>query len=214
MILGVDTSSALTSLAVVDADGSVVITREHLDPRKHAEVIGPLLQEVVRGAPRPRLIACGVGPGPYTGLRVGIATAQALGAAWDVPVVGLCSLDAVAAATLAERPGSAVTVSVDARRSEVYWASYDAEGHRVAGPRVRPSSEVDADAVIATPHAVWVARRVQALLAEGMQPADVELPLDAHGDDTGATAAALSGFDLLMPRPLYLRRPDAVASTP
>lgn len=214
MILGIDTSSALTSLAVIDDDGEVVIAREHSDPRRHAEVIGPMLAEVVAGAPRASMIACGVGPGPYTGLRVGIATALAVGAGWGVPVRGLCSLDAVAAEARAERPGRPITVAVDARRSEVYWAKYDAGGRRVEGPRVGPAVEADPDAVTSPPHAVWVARRVQELVRAGRVPSAIDAPLDAHGTDTGATADALAGAELLLPRPLYLRRPDAVAALP
>lgn len=67
-------------------------------------------------------IACGVGPGPYTGLRVGIATALALGAAWEVPVVGLCSLDAIAAAACVDGPTQGFGIAGDVRRHEVYWA--------------------------------------------------------------------------------------------
>ncbi len=213
VILGIDTSSALTSVAIIDDDGGVVVAREHLDPRRHAEVIGPMLAEVVAAAPRPVVVACGVGPGPYTGLRVGIASALAFGSAWEVPVHGLCSLDAVAAQALAEHPGLPVSVAVDARRSEVYWARYDAHGRRIEGPRVGPAAPSDGDVVTGHPHAVWVARRVQQLLAAGTAVAEVVVPLDAHGQDTGATARALSGAELLPPRPLYLRRPDAVEST-
>lgn len=210
MILGIDTSSALTSVAVVDDAGAIVISREHEDPRRHAEVIGPLLAEVIAEVPAIEVVACGVGPGPYTGLRVGIASALALGAVWGVPVHGLCSLDAVAAELRAEQAGAPLSVATDARRSEVYWATYDAAGHRVEGPRVGRAEAVEAR--VSVPHAIWVARRVRELVAAGVEPVDIDVPLDAHGTDTGATASALAGRDLLPPRPLYLRRPDAVES--
>ena len=92
MILAFDTSSALTSVAVVDGD-EVVAEASHLDARRHAEVMSPLLVTVIAGIDRARIdaIACGVGPGPYTGLRVGIATALAVGLAWEIPVHGICS---------------------------------------------------------------------------------------------------------------------------
>ena len=92
MIIGIDTSSALTSVAAIDDDGTVVLAEEHEDPRRHAEVIGPMLAGLLAALDRPAVtaIACGVGPGPYTGLRVGIASAIAVGAAWDMPVHGLC----------------------------------------------------------------------------------------------------------------------------
>lgn len=246
MILGIDTSSALTSVALVDGD-QVVAARMHLDARRHAEVLAPLLAEVVAAMPPGGVtaVACGVGPGPYTGLRVGIATALAVGAAWEVPVHGLCSLDAVAAATRVAEPDLAdFGVALDARRSEVYWARYGADGARTDGPRVGAAALIDPllrfgtwaghgaaldpdlfgrvvtagdSSPIAYPHAEWVARRVAGLLASGAAPASTPddasgLPLDAHGDDSGATAQALHGAALLPPRPLYLRRPDAVAS--
>ena len=76
MILGIDTSSALTSAAVLDG-AEVRAYAEHDDPRRHGEILAALIDQVLAdgGHPPVELIACGVGPGPYTGLRVGIATA-------------------------------------------------------------------------------------------------------------------------------------------
>jgi tRNA A37 threonylcarbamoyladenosine modification protein TsaB len=173
MILTLDSSSALTSVALVADDGSVVAEEQHEDARRHAEVIGPMIAAVVALTPRPEVtsVACGVGPGPYTGLRVAVAT--------------------------------------DARRSELYWASYGADAVRRQGPRVRPSTDVGDDVVRGLPAARWVARRVQELLALGERESGIVPPLDIHGRDTGATADALAGAGLLPPRPLYLRSPDA-----
>ena len=212
MILALDTSSALTSVALVDSAGLVVIERTHEDALRHAEVIGPMLAEVIAAVRRHDVtaVACGVGPGPYTGLRVGIAAAIAVGAAWSIPVHGLCSLDALAAQALDERPGEPVDVGTDARRSEIYWASYAADGARTDGPRVRPAVDVGPDVVRGMPSASWVGRRVRHLLADGAVAPTEEIALDTHGEDTGATAAALAGAGLLLPRPLYLRRPDAI----
>ncbi len=215
MIIGIDTSTSLTSVALIDDDAQVIVEHRHDDPRRHAEVIGTLLAEVIDTADRSAVsaIACGVGPGPYTGLRVGIAAAIALGAAWQRPVHGLCSLDALAAEVLSARPSVPVDVATDARRSEAYWASYDASGMRVDGPRVRSVAELDASVVRGRPTAAWVARCVQGLLFRGVVPLASEPPLDVHGQDTGATADALRGAALLLPRPLYLRRPDAMVPT-
>jgi tRNA threonylcarbamoyladenosine biosynthesis protein TsaB len=242
MILAFDTSSALTSVAVVDGS-TVVAMRSHHDPRRHAEVLAPLFAEL-RGDAEPSgiaAVACGVGPGPYTGLRVGIATALAVGTAWQRPVVGICSLDAIAMAVLdaAPRPDG-FGVAVDARRKEVYWAWYSGNGSRIEGPRVAPPGAIDPGlragdwaghgAALHAPlfgallaggetsdpasyaQAGWVGRRAVVLLEAGESPLLAAAPLDAHGEDTGATSQALGGHDLLPPRPLYLRRPDAVAS--
>lgn len=243
MILALDTSSALTSVAVVDGQ-RVLVEASHLDARRHAEVMAPLLAEVIAGIDTASIdaIACGVGPGPYTGLRVGIATALAVGLAWEVPVHGICSLDAVAAAALDRAPsGDGLCVALDARRKEVYWARYSADGARLEGPRVATPSSIDPDLRAAAwaghgaalhsavfgdvlaaahddgsgaayPRAAWIGRRASALLADGVAEARSEILLDAHGDDSGATADALGGASLLPPRPLYLRRPDAVAA--
>ena len=245
MILAFDTSSALTSVAVVDGD-RVVAEASHLDARRHAEVLAPLLADVIAGIDRAGIdaIACGVGPGPYTGLRVGIATALAVGVAWQVPVHGICSLDAVAAAALGlAPPADGLSIALDARRKEVYWARYSADGQRIEGPRVAAPAAIDpvlrsgdwaghgavihAEAfgrVLAVasdeasgagyPQAAWIGRRASALLAAGVAEATAVVPLDAHGDDSGSTAQALGGATLLPPRPLYLRRPDAVAARP
>ncbi len=245
MILGFDTSSALTSVAVTDGT-RVVAERRHLDARRHAEVLAPMLAEVCADIDTTTIsaVACGVGPGPYTGLRVGIATALAVGMAWEIPVYGVCSLDAIAAAAFASGDwagGGDVLVAADARRSEVYWARYSAGCVRIDGPRVGRPAEIDAELLagvwighgaaihadsfgrvvvlddaedpLSYPQASWVAMRAGHLLAAGSSTDDRDVvPLDSHGDDRGATAMALRGAALLPPRPLYLRRPDAVAA--
>lgn len=243
MILAFDTSTALTSVAVIDA-GNVVSERCHLDARRHAEVLAPMLAEVLHGIDREGIsaVACGVGPGPYTGLRVGISSALAIGAAWGIPVHGLCSLDALAASVLDEAdPPEVVCVATDARRRELYWARYDATGRRLDGPLVSRPEDLDdvtrggpwaghgaevhrdelgvvldfADSSASEessrryPHACWVGRRVEALLAGGAHSGVMAAELSVHGDDGTPTSTALRGLDLLPPLPLYLRRPDA-----
>lgn len=146
MILAIDTSSALTSVALVDGT-EVIAERTHLDARRHAEVLAPLLRDVLRSIDRQSItaVACGVGPGPYTGLRVGIASARAVAAAWDLPVLGICSLDAIAAAALSGAEAGDVFVATDARRREVYWAHYAADGARIEGPLVCRPGDIAAD---------------------------------------------------------------------
>jgi len=234
MILAIDTSTALTSVSITEAS-RVVIELEHLDARKHAEILAPMLSEALAHVERSAIdaIAVGVGPGPYTGLRVGIATATAVGAAWGLHVYGLCSLDAIAEARCASSAAGEFGVASDARRKEIYWAWYDESGSRRDGPRVGPRESIDPDLLsgswvgdigttqpsedpLVRPHASWVGRRVDRLLRAGAQvAATAEAALSAHGDDGGATSDALHGIDLLPARPLYIRRPDAApAKTP
>ena len=213
-----DTATAATTVAVVGP--GVREERTVVDGRRHAETIAPLLHEVLDG--RIDLVACGVGPGPFTGLRVGIATALAFGAARGVPVIGVCSLDVIARAAVRKR-AEPVTVLTRARRAELCWASYDAAGIRTAGPMIhREPLEIDGlcvgDAVgtLMYPAAIDLADLVLDRLAEGEElPTDLDLP-EEDAAASGASVAEIlgarlaGGSHLLPPRPIYLRRPDAV----
>lgn len=156
--LGIDTSH---EVAVGIAHDGVPIARVIVaDTRAHAEALMPSVLAVCAEAGIALTdvdeIAVGMGPGPFTGLRVGIATAWTLAFAGDKPVHGVCSLDVVArqhkpvpghGATTSpgepERPGQpAFVVAADARRKELYWAVYDASGNRVGDPRVGAPTEL------------------------------------------------------------------------
>jgi len=206
-ILALDTSSAVTSVAVLDGD-HVVAEREHHDPRRHAEVLAVLVREIL--PPDVAMIACGVGPGPYTGLRAGIATAQALGLARSVPVIGVCSLDAIAHAVAARETASEFSVGIDARRKEMYWGRYAADGSRISGPDIDWangwSGYGPADGWF--PRAADVGRIVVRALARGEHITDVSVPLIDHRAQQSVTGAAIADRVLLPPRPLYIRRPD------
>ena len=172
-------------------------------PMKHGEHLAPLVQELLaeHGLVRQDLtaVAVGVGPGPFTGLRVGLVTARTLGWALEIPVYGACTLD-VLAVEAAET--GAVTddffVATDARRMEVYLAAYDAHGGRLDDPVVvRPDAAATDAAVVgqgallypeAFPNAVGPVRPSAGWLAR---------------------VVAEERADLLDPEPLYLRRPDA-----
>lgn len=144
VLLAIDTSAG-TSVAIVDpTTGRALATRDTEDSRRHAEVIGPFLAEVLdeaglSGADVTGVVA-GMGPGPFTGLRVGIAAARTFAAARGVPFLPLVSHDAVAA----DQPqGGPFVVLTDARRREVYWSAYDADGVRVAGPGLAKPADLD-----------------------------------------------------------------------
>src|SRR6478609_8822546 len=121
---------------------------------KHAEQLAPLIERALAEAGIVRqdltAIAVGVGPGPFTGLRVGIVTARTLGFVLDLPVYGVCSLDAIALQVVeTSAPTGGFLVATDARRKEVYLASYDADGRRLEGPVVAKPAEVATDAPVA-----------------------------------------------------------------
>jgi len=141
LLLGLDTATPAVTVAL--HDGSQPLAQlVTVDAHRHAELLAPAIAKVIAdaGAERGDLtgVAVGVGPGPYTGLRVGVVTARVLGAALGVPVYGVCTLDVLAADV--EGDGG-FAVATDARRREVYWARYDETG-RLSGPHVGPPAEV------------------------------------------------------------------------
>lgn len=127
MLLAIDTSAG-TSLAVVDRDGGVLAERSTPDTMRHAEVVGGMLAGVLAdsGIPVSALsaIAAGMGPGPFTGLRVGIAAARAFAIGAGKPVVPLVSHDAIAFERYAAGHRGELLVVTDARRREEYWSLY------------------------------------------------------------------------------------------
>ena len=196
-VLGLDTSTVVAAgLAVTGREPTHVAVD---DTRAHAEELMPLVRRLLDdgGLTTAALtgIAVGVGPGPFTGLRVGVVTALTLGEVLGVPVRGVCSLDVVAAqwAGSGRSPREFVVVS-DARRREVYWARY-AGGARVDGPHVTAPGHVP-PLPLAGPGAHLVGE-----------------PSGPTGLDAGILAA--HGFDLpdAGHEPLYLRRPDAEVAT-
>ena len=147
VVLALDTATPAVTAGVARRDGDrveVLSERVTLDARAHAEQLTPNVLGAIADAEVVMTdvgaVVIGCGPGPFTGLRVGMATAAAYGHALDVPVYGVCSLDAIGIDTA----GDALVVT-DARRREVYWARY-LDGARVAGPAVAAPADVPADA--------------------------------------------------------------------
>lgn len=201
IVLGIDTSTVAT--AGVAVEGSVLAQAVATDRMRHAEQLIELIDRTctkagidLRSRDHDRLIVAGVGPGPFTGLRVGIVTARTLGAALGIEVRGVCSLDVLAAQVVAA--GSAegeFVIATDARRKEVYWARYDGAGRRISGPEVSSPDDVPRLPTFGPATAVYPDR---------LQAAGPELILDA-----GTLAAAGPGLPNAGLEPLYLRRPDA-----
>lgn len=188
VVLGIDTSGVVC--AGVAVDGAVVASGVIPDTRAHAEQLMPLVQQVMADAgltlAEVDRIAVGVGPGPFTGLRVGVVAAVTLGEALGVPVRGVCSLDVLAHQA---NESSDFVVATDARRKEWYWASHDADGNRVDGPFVTAPDQLPELPKVGpvTGNPIALDAGVLAAIADSLPDAGLE--------------------------PLYLRRPDAEVPT-
>ena len=134
-VLAIDTSTSRTSVAIV-SDNKTLFESHHDGALSHGEVLPKLVAEGLKAQSSIDEVIVGMGPGPFTGLRVGISFAHTFGLARNIPVIGICSLDAI------DIDQSEYTVAIDARRKEIYWARYK-DGHRVEGPAVSKPTEVD-----------------------------------------------------------------------
>ncbi|MBV9208240.1 MAG: tRNA (adenosine(37)-N6)-threonylcarbamoyltransferase complex dimerization subunit type 1 TsaB [Actinobacteria bacterium] len=221
LVVGFDTATAAVSVALHDGE-RVIAEAFAADSRRHGELLMPMVAKVMAdaGASRGDLtaVAAGVGPGPYTGLRVGVVTARVLGAVLGIPVRGVCSLDVIAASVAARGAPAAgrreFLVATDARRKEVYWARYDAAGARLEGPAVGKASSIAGASGLAVAGAGG--QLYPEAFGEVTGPAFpdartlCELVARDPGGQAGAPPAASGpAVPLLPPEPLYLRRPDA-----
>ncbi|MGA7690651.1 MAG: tRNA (adenosine(37)-N6)-threonylcarbamoyltransferase complex dimerization subunit type 1 TsaB [Jiangellales bacterium] len=209
MLLAWDTSTDVVTVALHDGT-AVVGHRTGSGARRHAEVLTPLVAGLLSDAQMKGTeldgLAVGVGPGAYTGLRVGLVTAQALALAWGVPVRGACSLDALAVQAVAEHPHrypGGLLVLTDARRRQVFWARYNATGARVSGPAV---DAPDAVATVASAGGGVPAVGSGAAAHRGLFPSALE---PSHPDAAWLAQGLSDGTVNALPvEPLYLRQPD------
>ncbi|AMB57708.1 tRNA (adenosine(37)-N6)-threonylcarbamoyltransferase complex dimerization subunit type 1 TsaB [Microterricola viridarii] len=210
MLLAIDTSAG-TSVAIVDRDRGVIAERGVADTMRHAEVIGGMIEAVLAesGVARSALsgVVAGMGPGPFTGLRVGIAAARTFALALGRPLVPVVSHDAVAFAHFGGATGSARTapllVVTDARRREVYWSAYSGVDElglpvRLDGPGLAKPDALPAE----------VEARVFDAPFERLDA--TEISAGALGMVAELTFAARRPF--AADEPLYLRSPDVTPS--
>lgn len=200
MLLAFDTATSHVTVALHDGD-RVVADYSASESMRHGEMLAPGIADVLARAGAisqdVTAVAVGVGPGPFTGLRVGLVTARTMALALDIPVYGVCSLDVVAAEAI-DAGLDDFLVATDARRKEVYVASY-VDGARVAGPEVVKPADAATDRLV-------VGRG--ALLYPEAFP-------NSRGPEHPSAAVLCDvvvgeRFELLDPEPLYLRRPDTM----
>jgi len=212
-VLAVDTSSTVVSAALVDvldpADVRVLAARDERADNRHGELLAALIDEVLRETMLTptslTAVAAGLGPGPFTGLRVGVVTAASLADALGVPAYGACSLDAIANSHAGERE---FLVCTDARRKQIYWARYDAAGSRTEGPDIATAADL----------ASRYAGQVPLVIGAGVALYPQEFSVFDATADASASAADVARLVATRVRedaasevlePMYLRRPDA-----
>ncbi|ONI68803.1 tRNA (adenosine(37)-N6)-threonylcarbamoyltransferase complex dimerization subunit type 1 TsaB [Kribbella sp. ALI-6-A] len=231
MLLAFDTSSAAVTVALADpVSGNVLGSSTTVDALRHGELLAPAIAEVLAtagvGVKELTKIAVGTGPGPFTGLRVGLVTARTMADVLGIEVVGVCSLDILAKQSSLALP---VAVATDARRKEIYWALYDgpaADGsrRRLEGPAVDKPAEVAhvlaglpvigrgavlyGEVLGATATGASAGSAAGTIGAVGDEPEVVEYP----SAEVLATGVVTGTLQVTAPDPLYLRRPDVTMS--
>jgi tRNA threonylcarbamoyl adenosine modification protein YeaZ len=204
LILAFDTATPAVTVALHDGE-RVVAHESAVDARRHGELLAVFIDKALHGVGADRssvtAVAVGTGPGPYTGLRVGLVTARVLGATLGVRVDGFCTLDIIAADAAEPARGREFLVATDARRKELYWARYSAFGDRVTGPDVSPAAEL-------LPGLPVAGEGAHLYPEAGYEAIEPRYPNAARLACLAAQRIA-AGAEPGPARPLYLRRPDA-----
>ena len=208
LLLAFDTATPAVTVALHDGQ-RVLAETATVDARRHGELLAPAIAKVIAdaGAEQRDLtaIAVGVGPGPFTGLRVGLVTARVYGRTLDLPVHGVCTLDVLARAAAPAAAGREYLAVTDARRKELYWARYAGTGERLAGPSVDRPADIPAG----LPVAGQAVSLYPDQLGEPIWPEHPSAAVLSTLVAEALTASPATPVELLPPEPLYLRRPDA-----
>lgn len=213
-LLAIDTALEACSVAVFDtAHGDIAVSESQPMVRGHAEALMPLIAGVMdtTGLSFANIdrVAVTIGPGSFTGLRVGLAAARGIGLAAGKPVVGLTTLAAFAAPHIAQDGTSSVTAVIDARHSQVYLQRFGPAGRTVIAPRIATIDEVVRIAV--NGHACLVGTAAKLVAAHWPAGAPAPRIDDRRAPDIGwvARLGAAASEGQFPPKPLYLRAPDA-----
>lgn len=189
--LAIDTSTSRTLVAIID-QGALLWHGYRDGATSHGDAVPALVSEALQVQPLIEEVVVGMGPGPFTGLRVGIAFARTFASARKIAVIGVCSLDAIAAQV---REEDEFIIATDARRKEIYWAQYS-DGKRIEGP------SVDLPALIT--------QRDLPIFGEGAIKYAIACSDEIQFPDLLALVEISENLFLRVSEPMYLRRPDAV----
>ena len=199
MILAIDTSTAACSAALFSATGECIAQRDEMIGRGHSERLVPMIEELLGGRTADRILV-GVGPGSFTGIRVGIAAAQGLAIGWDAPLAGMSSLALIAAGAMAEAPVAAAMLG---GHGELFVQQFEPGPLAPSTPLLNLPPDQAAD-------------RISAAAVLGPGAADL-VEARGWGEAVAAWPSASDALNLplelrsLPPRPLYARAPDARA---
>ncbi|MFI6453822.1 tRNA (adenosine(37)-N6)-threonylcarbamoyltransferase complex dimerization subunit type 1 TsaB [Streptosporangium amethystogenes] len=221
LVLAFDTATPAVTAALHDG-ARVLAESTTVDARRHGELLVPTIETVLSEAGASlrdvTAVVAGSGPGPYTGLRVGLMTAQALATSLGVPAYGVCTLDALAYGSGLTEP---FLVATDARRKEVFWGHYQEMRTRLSGPAVDRPQDLPGELPLVGAGARMYAEVVGAsrLLDAPEYPhagALAALAAEQLGEPGVHTVVESGTHPVLgLPHPIYLRRPDArVPSAP
>jgi tRNA threonylcarbamoyladenosine biosynthesis protein TsaB len=214
LVLAIDTALAACAAAVFDSRFGMLAAESLAMARGHAEALMPLIARVMDAAQTEFAeldrIAVTVGPGSFTGLRVGISAARGIALASGKPAVGLSTLSAYAAPHIAQEDGAAIVSAIDARHDRVYLQVFASSGRTLVGPQVAPVEGVVGGGL---PAPVRVVGSAAGLIADrwpsDQVPPLVVEPADAPAIEWVARIGAAAAPPDASPRPLYLRPPDA-----
>ena len=199
MILAIDTSTAACSAALFNSDGTCLAHRDEMIGRGHSERLVPMLDEMLGGRRADRILV-GVGPGSFTGIRVGIAAAQGLAIAWDCELHGMSSLALLAAGA---QGAQSVVAAVDGGHGEIFVQQFEERPIKPASellnlPPEEAAAAVDAELIVGP-----AAQKLVEATGRG----------EARACWPSASNALLLPAELrsLPPKPVYARAPDARA---
>lgn len=212
-LLAIDTAANLCAVCVLDVETGAERGRVVHDIGKgHAELLMGVIEETLKVAkldyPSLGRIAVSTGPGSFTGVRVGVATARGLALALKIPATGITTLEAIAAETRRQFPARPVMVAIDARREELYAAIYDEFANILYAPAVIDLQDA---AMLAREYRPVLAGSAAGMVAEATAPDTFDVWSLAATADIGVYAklAAAKDPNGEKPKPVYLREPDA-----
>ena len=199
MILAIDTSTAACTAALFDASGSCLASRDEVIGRGHSERLVPMLDELLDGRRAGRILV-GVGPGSFTGIRVGIAAAHGLAIAWSCELSGMSSLALLAAGASSDGP---VAAAVDGGHGELFVQQFEARSLKPANDLLN-LAPTEAASLISAPLVVGPGAR-KLVEARGQGDAEATWPSARNAMRLPEELRTLS------PKPIYARAPDARA---